>query len=201
MGNEFMPEGLHAATADLVTETVERLQEVLLYSQITAEEEWPRMLLYRITDAQDTLDMLVGLYAAQAFRAGCDPDVLKRYMQTSQECPRTQKPRQEDIDYLDGLIGRPPGKVRSGRYQSGQIQREHPGDSDLSDRHRDWTLACIHALQAFACAAPDALEDLPADIGSKAKRVYATVIQDGSQPDPTSVPAAEPPPPNGSSPS
>ncbi|MGI5330942.1 hypothetical protein [Actinomadura nitritigenes] len=186
MKNEFMPEELHAATAHLVTETVDRLQEVLRYSHAPTEWEWPRMVLYRITDAQDTLGMLVGLHAAHALHAGCDPDLVRRYMQTSQQCSRAEMPRQQDVDYLYGLMGWPTADPKATRYITGKIQRAHRGDGD---RHEEWTMACVHALQAFACAEPGELEpgeldDLPASISTKAKRVYATLGQQGSEPEP-----------------
>ncbi|MFI0487485.1 hypothetical protein [Actinomadura sp. 9N215] len=181
MENEFMPEELHAVTARLVTETVDRLQEVLLYSRATSELEWPRMLLYRTTDAQDTLGVLVGLYAAHALRAGCDPVDLRRYLQTRQQVARTELPRRQEFDYLDGLRGRPIGDAGSSHYITGKVHREHVGDSD---RHREWTLACIHALRAFACADPDELDEVPASIRTKARRVYATLVYEGSEPEP-----------------
>lgn len=167
-----MPAEIHAATARLVTETVDRLQEVLRYGRTTAEWEWPRMLLYRITDAQDTLGMLVGLYAAHAFRLGCDPDDLRQYMQIKQQRSRAEMPQQQDIDYLDGLMGLPSKDAESPRHIAGKVYRQRLNDGDL---HEEWTLACIHALQAFACAEPDELDELPASIGTKAKRVYATL--------------------------
>lgn len=167
-----MPEELRAATAHLVTETVDRLQEVLRYSHAPTEWEWPRMLLYRLTDAQDTLGRLVGIHAAHVLGAGCDPNALRRYMQTYQQCSRTEMPRQQDADYLDGLLGRPAEDTESSRYIAGRSRREHLGESDL---HEEWTLACIHALQAFACDEPDELDELSPSIRTKAKRVYVTL--------------------------
>lgn len=173
VSNEFVPDEIHAVTARLITETVDRLQEVLRYSHAPAEWEWPRMALYRLTDAQDTIGTLVGIYAAHVLRGRPrDPDALRRYMQISQQRPRTEMPQQEDIDYLDGLMGRPVKDPESPRYIAGQVCREHLGESDP---HREWTLACIHALQAFACDEPDELDELSASIRNKARRVYATL--------------------------
>ncbi|MFI0349920.1 hypothetical protein [Actinomadura sp. 9N407] len=181
MKNEFMPHELHAATVGLVTEATDRLQDVLQYSHAPTEWEWPRMVLYRLTDAQDTLGVLVGLHAAYARREGCEPDVLNRYLQTSQQRSRTEMPQQQDLDYLDGLTGQPDEDRNSGRYIHGKVQRDHLGDNNP---HQEWTLACLHALHAFGCDDPDALQDLPAHIKAKAQRVLTVLVQQGSELEP-----------------
>ncbi|MGI5206196.1 hypothetical protein ACQEU6_32070 [Spirillospora sp. CA-108201] len=172
MREKPMPEELLAATARLVTETVDRLQEVLSYSQTTSDFEWPRMLLYRLTDAQDTIGMLVGLHAAHVYRAGYSRESIGRYTQTYQQVARTEIPQKQDFDYLDGLTGQPAKEERSSRYIAGKIARDHFGDSDF---HEEWTIACIHALQALQCDEPEVLDQLPASISIKAQRVYATM--------------------------
>lgn len=170
-----MPDELLAATTALVTETVDRLQEVLHYSHGSAEWEWPRMLLYRITDAQDTLGLLVGLYAAHMYRAGCKSDLLGRYMQAYQQVSRSEMPRQEDFDYLAGFLGRPIEGEGSDWYIAGNVMRERLGRSDA---HQEWTLACIHALQALNCGEPSELDHLPPNVRDKARRVLATMASE-----------------------
>ncbi|QXJ25807.1 hypothetical protein AGRA3207_007360 [Actinomadura graeca] len=175
MENEFMPKELLAATARMVTETVSYLQEVLAYGRSPSEWEWPRMMLYRATDAQDTLGMLVGLYAAHVQRAGHSPDDIARYLQTYQQRPRTQVPQQEDFDYLDGLTDRPARDGASGRYMLGKIAREGCGADNAPQQ---WTLACIHALGALSGEGEDELESLPPGIGDKARQLYSAMARE-----------------------
>ncbi|MFD6231311.1 hypothetical protein ACFWFZ_31290 [Streptomyces sp. NPDC060232] len=100
-----MPEPLRRAVNQLVSEAVGRCQEVMRYAASDVACDWKRMTLYRATDAADTMDCVSMLIAAYCEHNGMDPEILRGYLQLSQQHSRADGPQEEDRAYLADLLG------------------------------------------------------------------------------------------------
>ncbi|MFC5185633.1 hypothetical protein [Actinomadura harenae] len=140
MTDKIVPDEVLAGSERLIVEAVDRLQEALSYGRDATEWDWPRMVLYRLADAQDVIGWVVGLHAAHAVQTGWSSDTVRGYLQTGQQVRRAEIPQQRDFDYLAGLTDEPAENEMSGPYITGKIQRRSIGKSAP---HREWALACI----------------------------------------------------------
>ncbi|WP_248000952.1 hypothetical protein [Streptomyces sp. RPA4-5] len=80
MEDPKMPEPLRRAVHRLVSEAVANLQEVLRYTEPDQAHAWKRMMLYRATEASDTLNMVAMLIAAYCQRTDMCQDTLTSYL-------------------------------------------------------------------------------------------------------------------------
>ncbi|MFE5561669.1 hypothetical protein [Streptomyces sp. NPDC056544] len=100
-----MPEPLRRAVNQLVSEAVERCQEVMNFSAPDFAHDWKRMTLYRATDAADTMVGVSMLIAAYCEHTGMAPETLRGYLQLGQQHSRADGPQEEDRAHLASLLG------------------------------------------------------------------------------------------------
>ncbi|WP_234317264.1 hypothetical protein [Streptomyces sp. NRRL WC-3744] len=175
MEDTQMPEPLRQAVHQLVSEVVMNCQEVLRYTEPDQSHTWKRMLLYRATDASDTMDKAAMLIAAYCQRTGMALDTLASYLQTRQQRSRAAGPKDSDRYQVAGMLGTPlppeddqDAKMRFSmgrRYAEGGLMAE-------PDEQRLFTEACLHGLYARLCDDVDALDSyLPPHVAALARKI------------------------------
>ena len=171
-----MPEPMRRAVHQLVSEAVERCQDVLNYSSPDVARDWKRMTLYRATDAADTMDSVAMLIAAYCQHTGMGPETLQGYLQLSQQQSRAAGPQDDDRAHLAGLLGEAepadsdePGALRM-HYGRGQHQAE-AAQKPEDDPQVLLTVACLHGLRARLCDDVSWLDRFPPEVAAMARKV------------------------------
>ncbi|WP_331720051.1 hypothetical protein [Streptomyces sp. NBC_00147] len=176
MNHTPMPEPMRRAVNQLVSEAVERCQEVMSYAASDVARDWKRMTLYRATDAADTMDCVAMLIAAYCEQVGVDPETLQGYLQLSQQHNRADGPKEDDRAHLAGLLGQaaPAGASALGgiRMMYGRGQRQAEAAQQPEDHPEVlFTMACLHGLKAKLCDDLGSLDRFPPEVAAMARRV------------------------------
>ncbi|MFF7505073.1 hypothetical protein ACFZBM_37460 [Streptomyces lavendulae] len=113
----------------------------------------PRMVLYRLGDAIDTLSQITRVVTQFYRENGRAEHDLNSYLQPLQERSRTDSLDDSDHHYLAGLLGRPlpaDNGSATGLYDWGRSEAEHPDLPEVVN-----TRACLYALRASGSEEPE----------------------------------------------
>ncbi|MFB6614673.1 hypothetical protein ACFCV9_10725 [Streptomyces sp. NPDC056367] len=128
-----------------ITEAVKSLAEVSRYADGDDPFDVPRMVLYRLGDAIDTLSQISRVVALHYREEGRAEHDLRSYLQPGQERARTAAPDDSDRAYLAGLLGRPGAEQdETGMYGWGKSIVEH-FDTEVQEIS---TRAALYALSS-----------------------------------------------------
>lgn len=169
-----MPEPMRRAVNQLVSEAVERCQEVMSYAASDVARDWKRMTLYRATDAADTMDSVAMLIAAYCEHVGMAPETLRGYLQLSQQHSRADGPQEEDRAHLAGLLGEtePVDTDELVRMMYGRGQHQAQAAQQPEDAPEVlFTMACLHGLRAKLCDDLSSLDRFPPEVAAMARKV------------------------------
>lgn len=171
-----MPEPMRRAVNQLVSEAVERCQEVMSYAASDVARDWKRMTLYRATDAADTMDCVSMLITAYCEDVGVNPETLQSYLQIGQQHRRADGPQNHTRAHLAGLLGKeaPAGSDEIGavRTMYGRGQRQAEDAKQPEDAPEVlFTMACLHGLRARMCDDLSSLDRFPPEVAAMARRV------------------------------
>ncbi|MFF4647733.1 hypothetical protein [Streptomyces sp. NPDC001389] len=172
MDTAKMPAGLLSGIHASAYEAVRDLTDALRYAQVSNPFNVPRMVLYRLGDAIDTLSQITRVITLHYRQSGCAEQDLASYLQPRQERPRTGEATDSDHHYLAGLLGRPrPSDNGSptGLYDWGQMEAEYTELPEIVN-----TLACLYALRANFSEEP---EEVFADLAEPTRTVARAVAQ------------------------
>ncbi|MFJ3880908.1 hypothetical protein ACIPW5_26125 [Streptomyces sp. NPDC090077] len=172
MDTANMPAGLVSGIHASACEAVRDLTDALRYAQGNSPFNVPRMVLYRLGDAIDTLSQITRVITLHYRQNGWAEQDLTSYLQPRQERPRTGEAAESDHHYLAGLLGRPcPSDNGSptGLYDWGRMEAENPNLPEVVN-----TLACLYALRAAFSEEPEAVF---ADLDEPTRTVARGVAQ------------------------
>ncbi|MFJ3841778.1 hypothetical protein ACIPY6_40615 [Streptomyces sp. NPDC090054] len=128
MDDATMPPGLVCGINATITEAVKSLTEVTRYANGGNPFDVPRMLLYRLGDAIDSLSQISRIVALHYREEGRAEHDLTSYLQPRQERARTAAPDESDRAFLAGLLGRPQTEPdETGMYLWGKSIADHSG--------------------------------------------------------------------------
>jgi hypothetical protein len=145
MNEEFMPEPLAAGVRRAVQESVGHLQEVVRFTHPDVAYDWPRMTMYRLGDAADTLNGIAMTITAYLEQQGVPTFDIRQFLQPSQERLRAGGPTAQDRAHLAGLLGDPgSGEGTSAMRLWGRA--EASGELDVQQERVE---VCLHALRAI----------------------------------------------------
>lgn len=186
MADTQMPEPLRRAIHQLVSDAVQNCQEVLRYTEPDQAHTWKRMTLYRVTDAEDTMNMVALLIAAFCQREGMAPDTLETYLQIWQQRSRAAGPTEAEQAHLADLLD---DEAPASAGERGQYTAENAQQVD-DDPQKLFTEAVLHGLRARLCDDVDALDNyLPPRVAELARKVAGALEEPQPAPWSTALPA------------
>ncbi|MFD0686019.1 hypothetical protein [Actinomadura fibrosa] len=77
-------------------------------------------------------------------QAGFEAEALTKYIQIKQQRDRAELPQQQDVDFLDGLLGWPAGESRSDWYAHGKSHRTHGKCAPTRSGRSPASTPCTH---------------------------------------------------------
>ncbi|MGP3636861.1 hypothetical protein ACTU45_26485 [Streptomyces sp. 24-1644] len=145
MHDATMPAGLVCGINATITEAMNSLAEVMRYADGNDPFDVPRMVLYRLGDAIDTLSQISRVVTLHYREEGRSEHDLLSYLQPGQERARTAAPDDSDRAYLAGLLGLSEAQQdETGMYVWGKSTVEH---IDIEPQVIS-TRAVLHALSS-----------------------------------------------------